>query len=160
MRTLAGCSLRSALNSHPGWRVFAPEVQVHCGVQRQGWELFRQQVSPMQQTEETLKSQPGKGICSPKAMNTFVNNLLVPWRSEVEVKLLSHVRLFATPWTVAYQASQSMEFSRQDYWSGLPFASPEDLHDPGIEPTSPALQADALLSEPPGKPKRRHTDGP
>ena len=120
MRTLAGCSLRSALNSHPGWRVFAPEVQVHCGVQRQGWELFRQQVSPMQQTEETLKSQPGKGICSPKAMNTFVNNLLVPWRSEVEVKLLSHVRLFATPWTVAYQAPQSMEFSRQEYWNGLP----------------------------------------
>ena len=68
-----------------------------------------------------------------------------------KVKSLSHVRLFATPWTVAYQASQSMGFSRQEYWSGLPFPSPGDLPNPGIEPRSPALQADALPSEPPGK---------
>ena len=54
--------------------------------------------------------------------------------------------------TVAYQASPSMRFSRQEYWSGLPFPSPEDLPDPGIEPRSPALWADALSSEPPGKP--------
>ena len=66
--------------------------------------------------------------------------------------LLSRVRLFATPWTVAYQAPQSMEFSRQEYWSGLSFPSPGDLPNPGIKPRSPALQADALLSEPPGKP--------
>ena len=66
----------------------------------------------------------------------------------VKVKSLSHVRLFATPWTVAYQASPSMGFSRQEYWSGVPFPSPEDLPDPGIEPGSPALQADALPSEP------------
>ena len=64
---------------------------------------------------------------------------------------LSRVLPFATPWTVAYQACPSMEFSRQEYWSGLPFSSPGDLPDPGIEPRSPALQADALLSEPPGK---------
>ena len=70
----------------------------------------------------------------------------------VKVKLLSRVRLFATPWTVAYQAPLSMRFSRQECWSGLPFPSPGDLPDPGIEPGSPALQADALLSEPPGKP--------
>ena len=56
-----------------------------------------------------------------------------------------------TPWTVAYQASPCMGFSRQEYWSGLPFPSPRDLPDPGIEPGSPALQADALPSEPPGK---------
>ena len=67
------------------------------------------------------------------------------------MKSLSRVRPFATPWTVAYQAPQSMEFSRQEYWSGLPFPSPGSLPDPGIEPGSPALQADALLSEPPGK---------
>ena len=67
-----------------------------------------------------------------------------------EVKLLSHVRLFVTPWTVAYQASPSMGFSRQEYWSGLPFPSPGDLPDPGIEPRSPTMQADALPSEPPG----------
>ena len=69
------------------------------------------------------------------------------------VKSLSRVRLFATPWTVAHQACLSMGFSRQDYWSGVPFPSPGDLPDPGIEPGSPTLQADALTSEPPGKPQ-------
>ena len=68
------------------------------------------------------------------------------------VKLLSRVRLFAIPQTVTYQASPSMEFSRQEYWSELAFPSPGDLPNPGIEPGSPALQADALPSEPPGKP--------
>ena len=72
---------------------------------------------------------------------------------KVKVKLLSHVRLFATPWTVACQAPLSMGFSRQEYWSGLPFPSPGDLPNPGIEPGFPALQADALSSEPPGKPQ-------
>ena len=67
----------------------------------------------------------------------------------MKVKSLSHVRLFVTPWTVAYQAPPSMEFSRQEYWSGLPFPSPGDLPDPGIESGSPAFQADALTSEPP-----------
>ena len=66
-------------------------------------------------------------------------------------KSLSRVWLFATPWAIAYQAPPSMEFSSQEYCSGLPFPSPGDLPDPGIEPWSPALQADALLSEPPGK---------
>ena len=70
----------------------------------------------------------------------------------VLVKSLSRVRLSATPWTVAYQAPPSMEFSRQEYWSGLPFPSPGYLPDPGIEPGSPTVQADALSSEPPGKP--------
>ena len=67
------------------------------------------------------------------------------------MKSLSCVQLFATLWTVAYQASPSMGFSRQEYWSGLPFPSPGDLSDPGIEPRSPALEADTLTSEPPGK---------
>ena len=55
------------------------------------------------------------------------------------------------PWTVAHQAPPSMGFSRQEYWSGLPFPSPGDLPNPGIESRFPALQADALTSEPPGK---------
>ena len=55
------------------------------------------------------------------------------------MKSLSCVQLFATPWTIAYHAPRSMGFSRQEYWSGLPFPSPEDLPDPGIEPGSPAL---------------------
>ena len=56
-----------------------------------------------------------------------------------------------TPWTVAYQTPPSMGFSRQEYWSGLPFPPPGDLPNPGIEPRSLALQVDALLSDPPGK---------
>ena len=73
------------------------------------------------------------------------------------MKSLSHVRLFVTPWTVAYHAPPSMGLSRQEYWSGLPFPSPEDLPDLGIEPGFPALWADALLSEPRGKPQTQLT---
>ena len=73
-------------------------------------------------------------------------NLCTTVTSE-SVKLLSHVRLSVIPWTVTYQAPPYMEFSRQEYWSGLPFPSP------GIKPRSPSLQADALLSEPPWEPK-------
>ena len=65
---------------------------------------------------------------------------------------LSQVQIFATPWTVAHQAPLSMGFSRQEYWNGLPFPSPANLPDPGIEPRSPALQVDSLPSEPPRKP--------
>ena len=72
---------------------------------------------------------------------------------KVKVKSLSCIRLFATPWTVAYQAPPSMEFSRQEYWTGLPFLSPGDLPDPRTW-VSPSLQADSLPSEPPGKPCR------
>ena len=68
-----------------------------------------------------------------------------------ELKSLSRVRLFEIPWTVVYQASLSTGFSRQEYGSGVPFPSPGDLPDPGIQPRSPALEADALPSEPPGK---------
>ena len=68
-------------------------------------------------------------------------------------KSLSRVQLFATSWTVAHQAPLFMEFSREEYCSGLPFPSPGDLPNPGIEPRSPALQADSLRSEPQGKPK-------
>ena len=60
---------------------------------------------------------------------------------------LNNVQLFESPWTVAHHAPLSVEFSRQEFWSGLPFPSPGDLPDPGIEPGSPALQAHFLLSE-------------
>ena len=71
---------------------------------------------------------------------------------KVKVKLVSCVQLLAPLQTVAYQGPPSMGFSRQEYWSGLPFPSPGDLPDPGIKPSSPTLQADSLLSEPPGNP--------
>ena len=70
---------------------------------------------------------------------------------KVKVKLLSRVQLSVTPWTVVYQAPLSMGFSRQGYWGGLPFPSPGNLCNPGIEPGSLALQADSLLTEPQGK---------
>ena len=81
------------------------------------------------------------------------------WSSGGEVKLLSPVRLFATPWTIAYQPPWSMGFSRQEYWSGLPFPFPGDLPDSGNEHGSPALWADALPSELPGRPLWRRELG-
>ena len=74
-----------------------------------------------------------------------------PGNHKMKVKSLSCVRLFATPWTIAHQASLSTGFSKQEYWSGLPFPSPGDLPNLGIEPGSPALQAGFLASDPPGK---------
>ena len=80
----------------------------------------------------------------PNSMLHYAN-----WR--MKVKSLSRVQLFATLWTLSHQAPPSMGFSRQDYWSGLPFPSPGDLPNSGIKPRSPSLQADSLTSEPPGK---------
>ena len=80
------------------------------------------------------------------------------WASRVCVSL-SRVRLFATPWTVAHQAPLSMGFPRSENWSGLPFPSPGGLPKPGIEPRSPALQADSLLSEPSEKLPRGREEG-
>ena len=80
----------------------------------------------------------------------FATFIKVSWRFSFNlVKLISRVWLFATPWTVAHQAPPSMGFSRQEYWSGLPFPSSGDLPNPRIEPRSPTLQVDALTSEPP-----------
>ena len=76
------------------------------------------------------------------------NPWCIAWK--VKVKSFSRIWLFATPRTVAYQAPPSMEFSWQEYWSGLPFPSAGDLPKPGIQPGSPALQADSLLYEPQG----------
>ena len=100
--------------------------------------------------------------CSIACMGSFEggHHYLHYLHHSLKVKLLSCVQLFATPWTVAYQAPPSMGFFRQEYWSGLPFPSPGDLPDPGIEPRSPAVQADALTSEPPGNPYSYHQDIP
>ena len=65
------------------------------------------------------------------------------------LSLFRQVRLSVTPWTIAHQTPPSMGFSRQEYWSGLPFPSPGDIPDPGIKSRSPVLQADTLTSEPP-----------
>ena len=89
-----------------------------------------------------------------------INELSSPWKTwrslkfiffKWKVKSLSHVPLFMTPSTVTYQAPLTIGFSRQEYWSGLPFPSPEDLLDSGMESGSAALQADSLSSESSGK---------
>ena len=89
------------------------------------------------------------------AFQTLLLTMIATPRDSCLLLLLSRfsrVRLCATPWTAAHQAPPTLGFSRQEYWSGLPFPSPEDLPNPGIEPTSPALQADSLPAEPQGKP--------
>ena len=93
----------------------------------------------------------------PNSLCFLISNKLPSWafpslillmfsERKVKVKSLTCVWLFVTPWTVVYQATLSMEFSRQDYWSGLTFPPPGDLPNPGIEPRSPTVQADALQS--------------
>ena len=69
------------------------------------------------------------------------------------VKSLNSIQLFVTPWTITHQALLFMRFTREEYWNGLPLHFPGDLLNPGIELMSPALQADALSSEPAGKPQ-------
>ena len=85
-----------------------------------------------------------------------INNLRyaddTPLMAESKSEIAQSCPTLRDPWTIAHQAPPSMGFSRQEYWSGLPFPSPGDLPDPGIEPRSPTLQADALTSAPPGKP--------
>ena len=103
--------------------------------------------SPALQADSLPSEPPGKPIKSSEKVLPTTSSM-----SDVvsELKSLSRVQLFGTPWTVAYQAPPSMGFSRQEYCSGLPLPSPGDLPDPGIEPRSPALWVDALPSEPPG----------
>jgi len=106
--------------------------------------------SPTLQVDSLLSEPPGKKI--KEWTNIKFEALLgkhgLKVMSVLKVKSLSCVRLFVTPWTVAYQAPPSMGFSRQEYWSGLPFPSPGDLPHPGIKPRSPSFQTDTLTSEP------------
>ena len=106
--------------------------------------LLHQQFGPVRPATEVLYD-----LCL--LLYCYYYTVFFMWK-KVKMKSLSRVLLFVTPWTVAYQAPPSMGFSRQECWSGLPFPSPGDLPDPGIEPGSPTLQADALPSEPRGKP--------
>ena len=75
---------------------------------------------------------------------------------KVKVLVTQLCLLSVTPWTITHQTPLSMGFSRQEYWSGLPFPLPGGIPDPGMKPGSPALQADSLPSEPPGKPLQHH----
>ena len=106
----------------------------------------------IRRSEQEVKYSPNQ--CSKLKTTTTKNNTSNNWRLVTTLKVKVKVKSCPTlcyPVTVAHQAPPPMGFSRQEYWSGLPFPSPGDLPDPGIEPRSPALQADALSSEPPGK---------
>ena len=105
---------------------------------------------PFSEWNIILQLVPGilrRGITGSNCMDEWVSE----WKS------LSCFQLFVTPWTVACQVPLSMGFSRQVYWSGLPFPPPGDLPDPGIQPGSPTLLADSLPYEPPGKPNCMHS---
>ena len=91
---------------------------------------------------------PGVILCS------FCFPLTFAIKHVVIVQSLGCVQLFATPWTVTCQVPLSMGFPRQEYWSGLPFLSPRDLPDPGVEPASPAFAGGFFTTEPPGKPNQ------
>ena len=110
-----------------------------------GWSIWTQDSTDQLKWAKDLNGQLSKE-------NAQMANKHTKRYSTLLVKSLSHIRLFATSWTVAYQAPLSMGFSRQEYWSGLSLPSPGDLPDPGIEPGSPALQTEALPSETPRKP--------
>ena len=127
-----------------------PGSSVHGALQARilGWAAMPSSRGSSQPRDQTQVSHIAGGLFTIWATREALER---PWS---EVKSLSRVQLFATPWTVAYQAPPSMGFSRQEYWSGLPFPSPGDLPEPGIKPRSPTLQAGALTSEPPGKPQK------
>ena len=95
---------------------------------------------------------PIPGILQARTLEWVAFSFSNAGKWKVKVKSLSHVWLFATPWTVDHQAPLSVGFPRQEYCSGLPLPSPGHLPYPGIKPRSSELQADSLLSEPPGKP--------
>ena len=102
-----------------------------------------------QHPTSTCHQPPHLTLCAPSA-----------WISLVCACVLSCVWLFATPWSITCQAFLSKEFSRQEYWSGLPFSTSGDLPDPGIEPVSlavPALAVRFVTTEPPGKHGIRYT---
>ena len=98
----------------------------------------------------TIKERNGMDLTEAKDMKKR-------WQEYTESEFTQSCPTLCDPWTVAHQVPPSMGFSRQEYWSGLPFPSPGDLPNPGIKPRSPTLQADALTSAPPGKPQKKYT---
>ena len=141
--------------------IFHPLVPPYLWLLSPGCPQIHNRESPVTcQSVTVLDSSPGavlssqstwvfSGVGAPILHYCLCCSTERKWK--VKAKSFSRVWLFGTPWTVAYQVPLSMEFSRQEYWSGLPFPSPGVLPDPGIEPRFPTLQADALPSESPGK---------
>ena len=136
-----GQSLLGSLLLSPGSQC----VQGNLCTSRESW------IKDLLSKAPPIRTRPSFPLSQSLPSGSFHKLLILILDMTLTLKSLSCVRLFAAPWTVAYQAPPSMEFSRQEYWSGLPFPSPGYLSDPGIEPGSSTLQADTLPSEPSGK---------
>ena len=117
-----------------------------------GWLETRTLPGSESASGETQEAQDSVGRQWPQRVFWGWRYTFKPLQSQDGGLVAKSCPTLVTPWTVAHQALLSMEFSRQEYWSGLPFPPPGDLPDPGIEPRSPALQADSLLMELQGKP--------
>ena len=114
----------------------------------------RDLVKKIRDTKETFHAKMGLIKDRNSTGLTEAEDMKKRWQEYTESEFTQSCPTLCDPWTVAHQVPPSMGFSRQEYWSGLPFPSPEDLPDPRIEPGSPALRVDALTSEPPGSPGR------
>ena len=149
-RTTAQQMIRGCMREKMGMAVEA--MKPNCSIQPK-------KTTPDPQTLALATNWPSQLTGNTKRSEGTVNPLCLPWNTEIKCKptcccyLLSCVQLFATPWTMAHQAPLSMGFSRQEYWSGVPFPPPGDLHDPGIEAASPALIGGFFTAEPLGKPE-------
>ena len=133
---------------------YCPFLSMPRSVTDREWKfrkcLLNQWMNGWQQLCEACMGASSNSIVQVKIQRLREAESLSQGRVSEWVKSLSRVQLFATPWAVAHQVPPSMEFSRQEYLSGLPFPFPGDLPNPGIEPGDPSLEADALPSEPPG----------
>ena len=123
---------------------------LYC-LSHRGWPKADSNCPSQTQSTVSISDTRGSLTFSPPCVESWLSATPLIRTSQWKWNSLSHVWLFETPWTAACQAPPSMGFTRQEYWSGVPFSSPGDLPDPGIKSRSPALQADALPSEPPGK---------
>ena len=135
-----------------------PNPGIEPGIPHCSWILYHLSHQGSPRILERIACPFHRGTSLPRnwtSVSCIAGRFFTSWATRevcgCSISEVSRVQLMATPWTVAHQAPPSMGFSRQEYWSGMPFPSPGDLPDSGIEPRSPSLQADALTSEPPGK---------
>ena len=141
--SLAANALKRALQigkRHMSYSSKRPNTSLYIQTFQSCWAYRKEKFILLSQSLSIKEEPPG---------NLSLAWIYLDWVCQwVKWKSLSRIWLFATPWTI-----QCMEFSRPEYWTGWPFPSPGDLPNPGIEPRSPALQADSLPAEPQGKPR-------
>ena len=131
-------------------------------LQLKGYPTQQQRsLMPQLRPDETVIVSHSDQIRSDQSLSRvrlFATSWIAARHASLSILSISCVQLLVIPWTIDHQVPMSMEFSRQEYWSGLPFPSLGKLSNPGIKSGSLALQADALPAEPPGKLQRPHAD--